>query len=314
MAYKKKSKSKQKNSLIYAIIAIVVFILSALGLYQNPQILDGISGLFDTGGTTVSLDGVLSVHYIDIGQGDAELIVTPDGKAMLIDAGPNSNEKDLMSYLDSLKITVLEYAVFTHPHEDHIGGADAVFEKIDVKRVIMPDTVHNTATFEKMLEAIDKNDTEVIIPKSGDEFTLGEAKFKILGPNKSGYKSLNDWSIVLRLDYGQNSFMFTGDCEKLAEKEMLNVYSARDFSCDVLKIGHHGSSTSTSDEFLLACSPKYAVISCEKGNTYGHPHKETIDILTKHNIETLRTDLSGTIIFTSDGTSISHYYPDQAKA
>ncbi len=304
-AQKKKSyRNKKNNKIYYSFITAGLGIIVVLLFILNPQLFDNILGYFSDNGEPVIVEGEAVFHYIDIGQGDSELIVMPDGSTMLIDAGPNSNENDLMNYLDSQKITHLTYFVLTHPHEDHIGGADLVLNKIKVDTVLMPDITHDTVTFEKVLSAIDKNGSEVIIPKSGEVYKLGEASFKILGPAGSGYSSLNNWSIVLNFNYGNTSFLFTGDCEKLSEKEILNKFPANEFKCNVLKIGHHGSSSSTSQELLEAAKAEYAVISCATGNTYGHPHRETIDILTKNNIKILRTDLEKTIVFISDGVNI----------
>ncbi|MFA6947782.1 MAG: ComEC/Rec2 family competence protein [Eubacteriales bacterium] len=283
------------SAVIVLIMALAGFVSQKMGLFSDVQTLPA---------TSISADGQLAVHFIDVGQGDAELIIAPTGEAMLIDAGPGSSETSLLAYLSALGISELEYAVFTHPHEDHIGGADGVVNNIDVKKVIMPDAESSTVTFEKLLTAIDKRGCEVDVPAVGDTYSLGDAVFTVLAPNSSGYDSLNNYSIVMRLDYGESSFLFTGDAEALSEKEIL-ANSPKLLDCDVLKAGHHGSSTSSSQDFLDAVTPDIAVISCGAGNDYGHPHSETLTKYSAMNIRVLRTDLSGSIVITSDGHNIT---------
>ena len=222
---------------------------------------------------------------------------------MIIDAGNNEDSDLIKSYLLNQGIQQLDVVVGTHPHEDHIGSLDTVIKNFDVKKVYMPKVSHTTKTFEDVLLAIKDKSLKVSTPIAGETFNLGEAKFTILGPNNSEYKSLNDYSIIIKLEYGNNSFLFTGDAEVKSEKEMLN--KGYNLDVDVLKVGHHGSTTSTSDEFLSAVSPKYAVISCEKDNDYGHPHKEIIEKLNKQRIEIYRTDQIGTIVLSSDGENIT---------
>ncbi|MCL2517613.1 MAG: MBL fold metallo-hydrolase [Oscillospiraceae bacterium] len=296
-----KSKSDMKKNGQSIIIIAIIALITIFGAKYFPD-------LFDAGSTRtgkVLMEGTIEVHFIDVGQGDSTLIVMPDNKYILIDAGTNKSEKALKRYLDSQSVKDIEYAIFTHPHEDHIGGADMVVDTYNVKNVILPDMTHDTVTFERMINAIDKNNVNMIIAESGDVYTVGEVSFKILAPINNSYKNLNDWSVVVRLDYGGTSFMFTGDAEKLVEKEMLNKFPKSEFTCDVLKVGHHGSTTSTSADFLNAVAPIAAVIFCETGNSYGHPHKEIVDLLNDAGVLIYRTDKLGDIVFVADGMNVS---------
>jgi competence protein ComEC len=254
--------------------------------------------------TQVSADGKLKVTYIDVGQADSILVTTPDGKNMLIDAGEDGNHSGtVVNYLSSQGITKLDAAVATHPHSDHINAMDNVLKAVSVDSFYMPNATHTTKDFENMVNALESV-PEVNETKAGMSFTLGEyVSCEVLAPIDDSYSNLNDYSVVIRLTYGNSHFLFTGDSEKEVEKEILDA--GYDVSADVLKCGHHGSSTSSSSDYLDAISPKYAVISCGKDNDYGHPHKETIEALSKRNINILRTDEMGTIVITSDGNTIS---------
>lgn len=290
-------------------LLILIFIFAAIYLTAShyfPEFNTYIeSFIANFTGETNEYEGELSVHFIDVGQGDAALIRTPGGKNILIDAGPNSDEDKLKKYLDVLKIRNIDYAIFTHPHEDHIGGADMVLNKYTVKSVILPDVVTNTVTFEKLLEAIEKNGCSVITASPGSSYTIDNVTLKILAPLKISEKDLNNASIVLKLTYGETSFMFTGDAEKDSEYRMLDKYDKNEFSCNVLKVGHHGSSTSSSSSFVKAISPSAAVISCGKNNDYGHPHSETLSLMKKLGITVYRTDLLGSVVAVSDGKEVT---------
>jgi beta-lactamase superfamily II metal-dependent hydrolase len=245
----------------------------------------------------------LEVHFIDVGQADSILIKVPTGENVLIDAGNNGDSELLDEYLKSQGVEKIDVAVGTHPHEDHIGSLDTVINNFDVEKVYMPKYAHTTKTFEDVLLAIKNKGLKISTPVPGNTFNLGEAKFSLLAPNGDNYKSINDYSIVLKMEYGSNSFLFTGDSEILSEKEILEKnYNVQ---VDVLKVAHHGSTTSTSDEFLNAVSPKYAIISCGEDNDYGHPHKEIVAKLDKKGIKILRTDELGTIVINSDGENLT---------
>lgn len=244
----------------------------------------------------------LEVHFIDVGQGDSILVKSGE-EFMLIDGGKNSAADTVVEYLKSQNVNKIKYVIGTHPHEDHIGGLDDVIDTFDIEKVIMPNITHNTKTFEDVLDSIMNKGLGITQAKSGDRYDLGDAEMTILAPNKEKYKDLNDYSVVVRLKYGNTSFMFTGDAEKISEDEMIEVYGSS-LKSDVLKLGHHGSTTSTTKRFLELVDPQVAVITVGKDNTYGHPHREILERVENEEIKIYRTDLDGTIVANSDGNTI----------
>lgn len=300
----KKSSGGARFTVVTFVVLIVVALCYLGYTYLTPML--GI-GLTETGSETrqpVTLDGEMQLHVIDVGQGDSTLIMSKDG-IVLVDAGPGSAEDSLVEYLKDVGITTIDYAIFTHPDEDHIGGADVVINNFEVKNVIMPNATKTTKTFEKMIEAIEQSNANVIEATSGASYTLGDIAFRILAPNKASYDATNNYSVVVKLTYGNNTFMLTGDAESESESEILAKYPASELRADFLKVGHHGSSTSTSTAFLTAVSPSIASISCGEDNKYNHPHRETIEKLQGANIKVYRTDLLSTIVFVCDGNTIS---------
>lgn len=239
---------------------------------------------------------VVKVEYIDVGQADA-ILIENNKKYMLIDAGNNEDGDLLVNYFKDKNITDFEYVVATHPHEDHIGGMDNIIKNFNIKNYYMPDCYTTTKTFEELLDALEEKNLSFETPDIDSEFLLGDALFKVLytGTDK---RDLNNTSIVLRMTYKDVSFMFTGDATNTTEKKIL----AKDLQSDVLKVGHHGSQYSTSDEFLDKVNPKYAIISVGTGNVYDHPKDITLNKLK--GIEVHRTDKEGTIRVISDGKNI----------
>lgn len=256
-----------------------------------------------TGGTSnADTKNSIKISYIDVGQGDSALIQV-NGKNLLIDAGTNESTNKLISYLDKQNIKKLDYVVATHPHEDHIGGMDTVIKKYDIGEFYAPKKLANTKTFESMMNALKSKNLKINVAKAGVNLDLGKnVKCEMIAPNADNYEDVNNYSAVIKITYGNSKFLFTGDAEKLSEKEILN--KNYDISADVLKVGHHGSSSSSSKPFLDKVTPKIAIISCGKNNDYGHPHRETMNELTKRKIQVYRTDVDGTIVLRSDGNKI----------
>lgn len=244
----------------------------------------------------------LKVHFIDVGQGDC-ILIEDGNSAMLIDAGNTQNGPDIVSYIKKLGISKLDFVIATHPHADHIGGMADVINAFDIGKLIMPKVEHTTRTFENLLLTIRNKGLKITAPVPGTEYKLGDASFTILAPNSSSYKDLNDYSVVIKLKYGSTSFLFTGDAETVSENEILA--RGYDVKANVLKVGHHGSTSSTTERFLDAVSPRYAVICVGANNQYGHPAPETLSKLAERGIKIYRTDEAGTIVVTSDGKSIS---------
>ncbi len=301
---------RRRNGRLFGsiMITIMLIVLVLAVLYLSPELREylGIGADQTTGPqTTVTPEGeTLEMHVIDVGQGDSILIRTAGGD-MLIDSGPGNAEDELKDYLTSLEVTDIEYAVFTHPDADHIGNADMILTDYTVSNVIMPSKESKSKTYQRMMTALDASGANLITPEPELEFTLGSMTVTILAPISEKYSDTNNYSVVMRLDFGETSFMMTGDAEKDSELEMLGKYSADIFNCDVLKVGHHGSSTSTSTEFLNAVSPAIALISCGKGNTYGHPYAATLQKLENVGAQIYRTDEQGSIVLVSDGKTVT---------
>lgn len=307
MSKRRSSSHSPKAKLLLFFSAVLV----ALAIHLIPGVKEFLLG--EQGNRPVTpADGNIAVHFIDVGQGDATLIISHDGTTMLIDTGTSESRSSLPAYIRDYNITTIDYLVLTHPHADHIGSAVAVLEAFDVKQVLMPDATATTVTFEKLLLAIEEEGCGITTPGPKDTFTLGDAVVTVLGPVRS-YTDLNAVSIVLRLDYGSTSFLFTGDAEAESEADMLDFFAEGEFRADVWKLGHHGSSTSSSEAFSNAVSAKYAVVSCGKDNEYGHPHAEILADMTKRGIALYRTDLDGTILLASDGEKITVLKPSSAK-
>lgn len=256
----------------------------------------------DTQITDSTVTGNLEVHFIDVGQGDSILIKQGD-HTMMIDFGNNNKGTYLQKYLNEQGITTLDYAIGTHPDADHIGGMDVILYKFDVETVMMPDIASDTNTYRDVIDTCEGKGYEIQHPIAGQSYLLGDAQFQILWPDGGTYSDNNDNSIVIKLSYGENSFLFCADASSKIEEKM--IQSGLDVQADVMKLSHHGSSTSSSQAFLQAVNPSYAVISCGYGNTYGHPHRETMTLLQNLNLPFFRTDVQGTIIAYSDGTNLT---------
>lgn len=248
-------------------------------------------------------EGTLEVHYIDVGQGDATLIKC-GSHAMLIDGGNNNKGTTVQLYLKKQGVESLDYVIGTHPDADHIGGLDVIVYKYNCDTVIMPDYEKDTKTYQELVDVIHDKNMKITYPVVGEQYALGEAKFTIIAPNSNSYGgNANDYSVAILLEYGKNRFLFTGDAEEASETEMLS--NGIELSADVYKVAHHGSRSASTQEFLNAVHPKYAVISCGEGNSYGHPHAEVLNRLRSMGVEVFRTDEQGSIIASSDGENIT---------
>lgn len=243
----------------------------------------------------------LTVHFIDVGQGDSILIQCKD-HAMLIDAGDNNKGTAVQLYLRKQGVEKLDYLIGTHPDADHIGGMDVVITKFDCEKVMMPEVTRENATYRDVVSAMKYKNYKNTAPVVGTEYELGDARFTIVAPNGNYGDSYNDYSIGILLSHGENRFLFIGDAQEKAEEDMLS--NGISLQADVLKIAHHGSKTSSGGAFLDAVSPVYAVISCGEGNDYGHPHSETLNNLRQRDIKVFRTDEQGSITVTSDGKKL----------
>ena len=314
MTIRKLRKIKKTIKITISLIIILASVIGGWFIYENGGFSSGIggSGGGSSKGDSTNLvsddsDGEgdpIKVYFIDVGQADCTVIVSKKGN-MIIDAGSNSAQNDMKSYIDKIGIEEFDYAIFTHPHEDHIGGAEVILDNYKINNVIIPDYEAKTKVYMTMLDSIENCGANVEIIEEGEnfEFSIGELKAQILAPIKFD-DNPNNASIVTRIDYGETSLMVTGDAEGEKkddpEKLMLQKYknNLSILDCDIYKMGHHGSKTSSSQEFLDALSPQIAIISCGVDNDYGHPHGEVISRLEAENIEYYRTDELGTILLT----------------
>ncbi|MGN1400825.1 MAG: ComEC/Rec2 family competence protein [Bacillus sp. (in: firmicutes)] len=252
---------------------------------------------------STKVEGELKVYYFDVGQGDSILIQTNSGKNILIDGGNNNKGEQLVRYLRSLDVATIDAMIATHPDADHIGGLDVVLANLDVKSVYAPKVEHTTITYEDFILAVQNEGLKLKQAKAGVSLNIDGVKATFAGPVRDYGSDLNTWSAVLKVTFGDNSFLFTGDATLEAETDMIN--SGQDLSADVLKLGHHGAETSTSESFLREVNPKYAVVSAGQDNQYGHPAREVMDRLLADNINIYRTDDWGTILAVSDGQEVT---------
>lgn len=287
--------SKQKRKTMKKIIPAVIILIIGFAVW------------YLSGGTGTETDiEKLSVHYIDVGQGDS-IYITSGGEGMLIDCGESGDTDSVISYLDNMGVTKIDYVVGTHPHSDHMGGMSKIVEHYDIGEVIVPH-IHDSDTpttkyYEKFLTACSVKGLSLTEAELGRKIEVGDAELKIIAPVSEDYSNANNYSVGFIMHHGDNSFIFTGDAEELAENEMIESGSLEDI--DVYKAGHHGSDTSSSEDFLNIIKPDYAVISCGEGNSYGHPNDITIENLSKFTDKIYRTDIVGTVVFTSDGKELT---------
>ncbi|MGP1488815.1 MAG: ComEC/Rec2 family competence protein [Peptoanaerobacter stomatis] len=281
----KKISLKQKIIIILLLTSIIYTLYQKLQDIYNPS-------------------STLQVHFIDVGQGDSTLIITPDKKTILIDAGDEQHSSRTTGYIKSQGIEKLDLVIATHPDADHIGGMDKIIKNFDIGMFSMPLVSKDTKQYKEIKKELKNKKLKNKPLYTGDGLSIGkDIKLQILSPQKNKtYSDTNEYSIVVRLLYKEVSFLFMADATMENEIAIINDFD--DIRADVLKLGHHGSSTSTSDYFLGKVNPSIGVISCGKNNKYGHPHKEVMNLLEKYNIIIFRTDKQGSIVLKSDGYKI----------
>lgn len=250
---------------------------------------------------------LMYVHYINVDQGDA-ILIQVNNKNLLIDSGPKNHKKQLVKFLTDLNISKLDYVIATHPHEDHIGNMNTVLNSYKVQSFYAPKVYSYTKSFEQMIDSLKSNNLKINPIKRGcNTINLGfQTNVEVFSPINDTYDNENNYSPVIKISFGNNSFLFTGDAEKEIEDKLILLND--DLKADILKVSHHGSSSSTSDSFLNRVSPKYAIISVGKNNIYDHPNDTIISKLNTYKINILRTDIQNNITLISDGTNISYKY------
>ncbi len=254
--------------------------------------------------TRTSPDAPFAVHFIDVGQADAALVRCGE-ETMLIDGGNAEDSNLIAAYLEKQDISHLDYVICSHAHEDHVGGLSGALSVATAGAVYAPETEADTRAYRNFKAKTEAQGLSLLHPHPGDRILLGDAQVDFLGPVSEDTDEVNDTSIILKITYGETSFLFTGDAERAEELSVLD--SGGDVSATVLKVGHHGSSSSTSYPFLREVNPFYAIISCGKNNDYGHPHDEVLSRLRDAGARILRTDRQGDIILLSDGVTVSEY-------
>lgn len=243
---------------------------------------------------------LLKVHYLDVGQGDSIFIELPNNETMLIDAAESYQSENIINYLKNLNYQKIDYVIGTHPHADHIGGLKDIINTFEIGKIYMPKVVSTTKTYESLLMAIKDKNLKINTAKAGTSIIDTDAlKINILAPNNSTYTELNNYSVVTKITYGSTKFLFMGDAEKLSENEIKENVTA-----DVIKIGHHGSNTSSSIDFIKKVNAKYGIISVGLNNKYNLPKEETITNWENSGTKIYLTSINGTITAISDGTNI----------
>lgn len=302
--YSNKRKRKEKITII---IALVLFIFSLVMSFLDKNDIFTWNDLNNTTGALngpVNPDSSFSIYYLDVGQGDCTIIKSNDN-VMMIDTSTKNHTLDIQEALKSLSIEKIDYLVITHQHDDHMGSAKDIIDKYEVANIIMPKlsdiNMVTTTGYENLLKSIANRNVNAIPATVGESFKLGDATVQIFSPSQQD-EDLNNMSVVLKVVYGETSFIFQGDAEKTVEKQLLN--SDFDLNADVIKLGHHGSNTSSTEKYLKAVNPQYAIISCGADNSYGHPHDEVIDRLKNNNISFFVTAQTGDVTVTSDGENI----------
>ncbi len=290
-------KAFNKIKFVSVIILLLIFVSFILTSCSNPY------------------SNLLSIHMIDVDQGESILIITPSNKTILIDGGESSQSRKIKSYLTKHRVKKIDLLVATHPHSDHIGGLSDIINNFKVEKIFMPKKIHTSIAFENLLNTIQNKNLNINNPKLNTTMEFDkDINLHFLGPVRDYGENLNLWSIVFRLDFKNKSFLFTGDMEKEAENDLINKYGKEYLKANVLKVGHHGSNTSSSEVFLRYTNPEVAIISVGNNNPYGHPHRDIIERLENHRILIYRTDIQNNVVLLSDGIEIwSNQTPTNRK-
>lgn len=298
MTKHKKIKKNIKRNFFEILIILLAFLII------NNQ--DKIKNLFNQNNNQNQNDYIntnndlLKVHYLDVGQGDSIFVELPNNETMLIDAAESYQSENIINYLKNLNYQKIDYVIGTHPHTDHIGGLKNIINTFEIGKIYMPKVVSTTKTYESLLMAIKDKNLKINTAKAGTSIIDTDAlKINILAPNNSIYTELNNYSVVTKITYGTTKFLFMGDAEKLSENEIKENVTA-----DVIKIGHHGSNTSSSIDFIKKVNAKYGIISVGLNNKYNLPKEETITNWENYGTKIYLTSTNGTIRASSDGTNI----------
>ncbi len=296
-----KRTNKSNGSALTYILVCIVLLLGMICFFLASELQKEFSDISKESVSETAAYSDMEVHFIDVGQGDATLVVS-DGHYMLIDAGDNSKGTAVQLYLTKLGVERLDYLILTHTDADHIGGADVIITKFDIDHIFIGDFPKESRAYEELMEALEYRNMSHSVPEVGAQYPMGDSGFTIIAPNGT-YEDPNNSSIALLLENGANSFLFSGDAEQLAEDDILQ--NEINIDCDVYKAGHHGSRTSSTEAFVRAMTPEYIVISCAEENEYGHPHPEPMERFREIGAEVFRTDKQGSVIAYSDGKEIT---------
>ena len=296
--------SRKKKNNNNTLLRTIIYILILAGIWYLSKYTDIFAFENEETKEAVVVEGKLEMHAIDVGQGDSILLLQ-NNKVMLVDSGPRASGKKVVEYLQNLGIKKIDILVGTHPHEDHIGGMAEVINNFDIGVLYTPnydDTNITTTYYMKFLDAVHTKNVKWQYKKAKDKFKLGDASVLVLAPQNNYYEEVNNYSLVLKVTFGEVDIMLTGDAEELIENEIME--NNKNIECEILKLGHHGSSTSSTEKFLKAVNPNYAIISAGVANDYHHPHPSIVNRLKKLKIVLYRTDEQGDIVMTTDGENI----------
>lgn len=304
MAKKRRIRKIRKQDIKYyaiaLVIALILTVITEWGQEDANTLSEGQDSYVSTTEDIESMEG-MQVHFLDVGQG-LSILVEVDDQVLIYDGGDSDTSSYVVSYLKQQGITEIDYMISSHYDSDHLNGLIGCLKAFDVKNVIGSDYEHDSRLYGSFMDAVEAEGLEMQYPEVGERFALGEAEFVILSPEEI-VRDSNANSVAIKLQFGDNSFIFTGDADVDSEENM--CASGINLSCDVLSLGHHGSSTSNSSYFLEKTLPEFAVISCGADNSYGHPHVEVVEMLEAMEIDVFRSDVQGTVIAVSDGEKIT---------